>query len=116
MFGATGTLLNVVKRIQNDGQPPRYGLDKWDDMMMARDQRLTGSLRGQSVGRELSNKADGRPTPSRPRASRPARLGRRRRSFKHRQMYKIAWLAGAFAHGWTRRRGWRRGSRLELTC
>ncbi|KAL1405356.1 hypothetical protein Q8F55_008987 [Vanrija albida] len=49
MFGATGTLLNVVKRIENDGQPPRYGLDKWDDMMMARDERLTGSIRGQST-------------------------------------------------------------------
>lgn len=49
MFGATGTLLSVVKRIQNDGQPPRYGLDKWDDMMMNRDERLTGSKRGQSV-------------------------------------------------------------------
>jgi hypothetical protein len=30
-------------------QPPRYGLDTWEEMMMERDRRLTGSARGQSV-------------------------------------------------------------------
>lgn len=30
-------------------QAPRYGIDEWDKMMMERDQRLTGSMRGQSV-------------------------------------------------------------------
>ena len=30
-------------------QPPRYGIDDWDQMMMQRDKRLTGSIRGQSV-------------------------------------------------------------------
>ncbi|GJJ07150.1 hypothetical protein Clacol_001350 [Clathrus columnatus] len=47
MFGATGTLMNVVRRGQNDGKPPRYGLDAWEDTMMERDRRLTGSKRGQ---------------------------------------------------------------------
>ncbi|GJJ07141.1 hypothetical protein Clacol_001341 [Clathrus columnatus] len=50
MFGATGTLTNVVRRGQNDGKPPRYGLDAWEDRMMERDRRLTGSKRGQRVG------------------------------------------------------------------
>lgn len=30
-------------------QTPRYGLDQWDQMMMVRDKRLTGNIRGQSV-------------------------------------------------------------------
>ena len=30
-------------------QPPRYGLESWDEMMMDRDKRLSGSRRGQSV-------------------------------------------------------------------
>ena len=30
-------------------QPSRYALDNWETMMMQRDERLTGSLRGQSV-------------------------------------------------------------------
>ncbi|KAF8478311.1 NADH dehydrogenase 1 alpha subcomplex [Gautieria morchelliformis] len=47
MFAATGTLLNISKRAQNDGKPPRYGVDAWDEMMMERDRRLTGSHRGQ---------------------------------------------------------------------
>ncbi|KAJ9108931.1 hypothetical protein QFC21_000253 [Naganishia friedmannii] len=47
-FGATGTLFNIAKRATNDGKPPRYNLDSWDHMMMARDERLTGSWRGQS--------------------------------------------------------------------
>jgi hypothetical protein len=32
-----------------DAQPPRYNLDAWDQMMVERDRRLTGSWRGQSV-------------------------------------------------------------------
>jgi len=47
MFAATGTLFSVVKREQNDGKPPRYGIESWDEMMMDRDKRLTGSRRGQ---------------------------------------------------------------------
>ncbi|WAQ84908.1 hypothetical protein PtA15_5A481 [Puccinia triticina] len=47
MFGASGTLLNAARRFQNDGKPPDYCLDKWDEMMQERNQRLTGSLRGQ---------------------------------------------------------------------
>ncbi|KAG8691164.1 hypothetical protein FRC08_010250 [Ceratobasidium sp. 394] len=49
MFAATGTLFNVSARFANDGKPPRYGLDSWEEMMMERDRRLTGSLRGQRV-------------------------------------------------------------------
>ncbi|KAK9897090.1 hypothetical protein P389DRAFT_53062 [Cystobasidium minutum MCA 4210] len=49
MFAGTGTLFSTLKRVQNDGKPPRWGIDDWDAMMMERDRRLTGSLRGQST-------------------------------------------------------------------
>ncbi|KAG1815721.1 NADH dehydrogenase 1 alpha subcomplex [Suillus subaureus] len=48
MFAAAGTLLNVSKRAQNQGKPVRYHIDSWDEMMMDRDRRLTGHIRGQS--------------------------------------------------------------------
>jgi len=48
MFGITGTLFSTVRRGHNDGKPPRYGLESWDEMMMDRDKRLTGSRRGQN--------------------------------------------------------------------
>jgi len=48
MFGAAGTLLNVSKRAQNQGKPPRYHIDPWDEMLMERDKRLTGHIRGQT--------------------------------------------------------------------
>ncbi|KAG0365889.1 hypothetical protein BGZ54_006091 [Gamsiella multidivaricata] len=32
----------------NEGQPPRYGNDRWDRVMMDRDYRLTGTQRGQA--------------------------------------------------------------------
>jgi len=48
MFGVTGTLFSLTRRAQNDWKPPRYGIDRWDESMMARDERLTGSRRGQS--------------------------------------------------------------------
>jgi len=35
-------------------QSPRHRIDAWDEMMMERDKRLTGHIRGQSV-RLLSN-------------------------------------------------------------
>ncbi|THH14513.1 hypothetical protein EW146_g5827 [Bondarzewia mesenterica] len=47
MFGAAGTLLNVSKHAQNLGKSPRYHVDSWDSMMMDRDKRLTGHVRGQ---------------------------------------------------------------------
>ncbi|ORX35133.1 hypothetical protein BD324DRAFT_683036 [Kockovaella imperatae] len=47
LFGVAGTGLNIVKRSQNDWKPPRYSLDRWEEMMMERDRRLTGTLRGQ---------------------------------------------------------------------
>ncbi|KAG0226368.1 hypothetical protein BGW41_004222 [Actinomortierella wolfii] len=48
MFGASGGLFNMLKTSVNEGQPPRYGLDRWDRAMMERDFRLTGTKRGQS--------------------------------------------------------------------
>jgi len=47
MFAVTGTLMSVIKRAANDGKPPRYALDSWEETMMERDRRLTGSFRGQ---------------------------------------------------------------------
>ncbi|TDL29897.1 small secreted protein [Rickenella mellea] len=47
MFAAAGTLLNTSKMAQNQGKPPRYKIDAWDEMMMERDRRLTGHTRGQ---------------------------------------------------------------------
>ncbi|KAI8448809.1 hypothetical protein BY996DRAFT_4590514, partial [Phakopsora pachyrhizi] len=47
-FGCTGTLLNATRRFQNDGKPPMYGLDAWDERMLERNRRLTGSTRGQT--------------------------------------------------------------------
>ncbi|KAM6496208.1 small secreted protein [Amanita muscaria] len=47
MFGAAGTLLNISYRAQNLGKPPRYHVDRWEEMMMTRDERLTGHKRGQ---------------------------------------------------------------------
>ncbi|KAM0271097.1 hypothetical protein ACHAQH_009219 [Verticillium albo-atrum] len=69
MFGITGTGLAVIKGIQNGGKKPRYSLDQWDKqsttlfrnirsqnvklirpsaVVMDRDRRLTGNLRGQT--------------------------------------------------------------------
>ncbi|KAL6892915.1 hypothetical protein HDV57DRAFT_483352 [Trichoderma longibrachiatum] len=61
MFGATGTGLAAFKTWQNEGKRPRYSLDQWDKVMMERDRRLTGTLRGQTdnpqapLGFEFSN-------------------------------------------------------------
>lgn len=30
-------------------KPPRYGIDGWDQIMMERDRRITGTIRGQTV-------------------------------------------------------------------
>ncbi|KAF8874355.1 small secreted protein [Infundibulicybe gibba] len=49
MFGAAGTLLNTSKTAQNQGKPIRYNIDRWDEMMMRRDERLTGHKRGQTA-------------------------------------------------------------------
>ncbi|PVG00024.1 hypothetical protein CPB86DRAFT_257276 [Serendipita vermifera] len=48
MFGVGGTLFKTVRIKNNDGKPPRFGIDEWEQMMMIRDKRLTGSIRGQS--------------------------------------------------------------------
>ncbi|KAG8928479.1 hypothetical protein FRC02_006848 [Tulasnella sp. 418] len=47
MFGVTGTAFSIAKRATNDGKPPRYRIDQWEEMMMERDKRITGSIRGQ---------------------------------------------------------------------
>ncbi|KZT62835.1 small secreted protein [Calocera cornea HHB12733] len=48
MFGVAGTGLRTSRMWQNDWKQPRYSIDKWDDMMMNRDNKLTGSPRGQT--------------------------------------------------------------------
>ncbi|CAG8957104.1 hypothetical protein HYFRA_00009305 [Hymenoscyphus fraxineus] len=61
MFGVTGVGLTKIRLMQNDGKRQRYSVDYWDRVMMDRDRRLTGSLRGQTddpkppAGFELSN-------------------------------------------------------------
>ena len=49
LFGVTGTGYNAVAHLANKGKPVRHNLDEWERMMMRRDQRLTGTRRGQSV-------------------------------------------------------------------
>lgn len=75
MFAVTGTGFSAARRITNEGkvrsprlslslarahtlthsltfvakQPTRHTLDTWEENMMERDRRLTGTLRGQSV-------------------------------------------------------------------
>ncbi|KAJ5868339.1 hypothetical protein N7534_002892 [Penicillium rubens] len=61
MFGVSGYGLHYVKRFANDGKKARWNRDLWDRQMMERDQRITGSFRGQSsnhqapTGFEVSN-------------------------------------------------------------
>ncbi|PWN52043.1 hypothetical protein IE53DRAFT_373775 [Violaceomyces palustris] len=49
MFGVTGTGFSLAKRMTNEGKPARHSLDDWERMMMNRDERLTGTPRGQSM-------------------------------------------------------------------
>ncbi|KAE8133410.1 hypothetical protein BDV38DRAFT_186079 [Aspergillus pseudotamarii] len=61
MFGVTGVGLTAVKWLGNEGKKARWNRDLWDRVMMERDLRITGTLRGQSSnaeapkGFELSN-------------------------------------------------------------
>ncbi|KAK4217250.1 hypothetical protein QBC37DRAFT_415249 [Rhypophila decipiens] len=61
MFGISGGGLSAVRYWQNGGKRMRRSCDQWDMVMMERDRRLTGSLRGQSdapiapPGFELNN-------------------------------------------------------------
>ncbi|CAI4215432.1 unnamed protein product [Parascedosporium putredinis] len=56
MFGATGIGLATVKHFESGKKRPRYSVDHWDRpaidtnprVVMERDMRLTGSLRGQT--------------------------------------------------------------------
>ncbi|KAF8473334.1 hypothetical protein BDZ91DRAFT_770544 [Kalaharituber pfeilii] len=49
MFGVSGAGLSLLRNYTNDWKRPRRSLDQWDRVMMDRDARLTGSLRGQSA-------------------------------------------------------------------
>ncbi|KAJ2785438.1 hypothetical protein H4R18_000521 [Coemansia javaensis] len=48
MFVATGAGIQYAQNKRNEGKRPCYSLDDWDRKMMDRDQRLTGTLRGQA--------------------------------------------------------------------
>ncbi|KAI9593565.1 hypothetical protein BDF19DRAFT_448189 [Syncephalis fuscata] len=49
LMAATGFGLRAIKRSANEGHKPRYHLDTWDHSMMRRDNRLTGTFRGQQA-------------------------------------------------------------------
>ncbi|PWN19179.1 hypothetical protein BCV69DRAFT_313935 [Microstroma glucosiphilum] len=49
MFFVTGTGYNALARYRNDGKPIRHSIDEFESMMMKRDERLTGSMRGQAT-------------------------------------------------------------------
>ncbi|KAH8913740.1 hypothetical protein BT69DRAFT_1205008, partial [Atractiella rhizophila] len=34
MFAVTGTAFKTVRQMRSDGKPPRYSLDRWEEMMM----------------------------------------------------------------------------------
>ncbi|KAK3349911.1 hypothetical protein B0T25DRAFT_456971 [Lasiosphaeria hispida] len=61
MFGVTGAGLSKIRNMQNGGKRQRRGIDQWDRVMMDRDRRMTGWLRGQAdepvapAGYELNN-------------------------------------------------------------
>ncbi|KAI1327428.1 hypothetical protein F5Y16DRAFT_372014 [Xylariaceae sp. FL0255] len=61
MFGVTGAGLSKLRHWTNENKRARRSLDQWDRVMMNRDRRITGSLRGQSddpaapSGFELNN-------------------------------------------------------------
>ncbi|KZF24943.1 hypothetical protein L228DRAFT_243695 [Xylona heveae TC161] len=61
MFAITGAGLSKIRNMQNGGKRPRHSIDQWDRVMMERDRRLTGFLRGQTdnveapPGFELNN-------------------------------------------------------------
>ncbi|KAF2400744.1 hypothetical protein EJ06DRAFT_509596 [Trichodelitschia bisporula] len=48
MFGVTGGALSKLRHMQNGGKRGRHSVDQWDRVLMERDKRLTGFLRGQS--------------------------------------------------------------------
>ncbi|KAA6411059.1 MAG: hypothetical protein FRX48_05370 [Lasallia pustulata] len=61
LFGFSGAALSKVRHMQNGGKRARHSLDRWDRVLMDRDRRLTGYLRGQTdnvvapPGFELNN-------------------------------------------------------------
>ncbi|PSN60988.1 hypothetical protein BS50DRAFT_161876 [Corynespora cassiicola Philippines] len=61
MFAFSGVAVGSLKEMQNGGKKTRRGIDAWDRVMMERDRRLTGFVRGQTdkptapPGFELNN-------------------------------------------------------------
>ncbi|KAK0641105.1 hypothetical protein B0T16DRAFT_208534 [Cercophora newfieldiana] len=61
MFGVSGAGMSKIRNWQNGGKRQRRGIDQWDRVLMDRDRRLTGDLRGQAnnpvapAGYELNN-------------------------------------------------------------
>ncbi|KAK4462718.1 hypothetical protein QBC42DRAFT_200598 [Cladorrhinum samala] len=61
MFGVSGAGLSKIKNMNNGGKKHRWSIDQWDRVLMDRDRRLTGYIRGQTdnpvapVGFELNN-------------------------------------------------------------
>ncbi|ORY08533.1 hypothetical protein BCR34DRAFT_626193 [Clohesyomyces aquaticus] len=61
MFAFSAGAVGQLKSMQNGGKPARRGLDAWDRVMLERDRRLTGFMRGQTdkpyaqPGFELNN-------------------------------------------------------------
>ncbi|KAI9293568.1 hypothetical protein K502DRAFT_306137 [Neoconidiobolus thromboides FSU 785] len=49
MFGATSGGLYLAQKYKNEGKYPRYNMDIWDNRMQDRDERLTGTRRGQTA-------------------------------------------------------------------
>ncbi|EFX03964.1 small secreted protein [Grosmannia clavigera kw1407] len=49
MFGVSGAGLSKLRNMQNSGLRPRRSVDQWDNVVMDRDRRLTGLLRGQTA-------------------------------------------------------------------
>ncbi|EIM23566.1 hypothetical protein WALSEDRAFT_35132 [Wallemia mellicola CBS 633.66] len=47
MFGVVSVGMNSMKFARNDWKPTRYNVDQFEQVMMKRDERLTGSNRGQ---------------------------------------------------------------------
>ncbi|KAF2749421.1 hypothetical protein M011DRAFT_419734 [Sporormia fimetaria CBS 119925] len=61
MFAFSAVSVGKLRQMQNGGKRARRGLDAWDRVMLERDRRLTGFMRGQTdkpeapKGFELNN-------------------------------------------------------------
>ncbi|KAF2243662.1 hypothetical protein BU26DRAFT_465042 [Trematosphaeria pertusa] len=61
MFAFSAVSVGKLREMQNGGKKARRGIDAWDRVLMERDRRLTGFMRGQTdkpeapQGFELNN-------------------------------------------------------------